>query len=135
MTLSPAAMRQPHLRFGLAAIALTLSLSTPVSALQAQSVDWPLPKIKIESCKVESELNANIKQDCTAIVAEKCNGIAECELNIGYHLTLGKDIDAAAGLLGKMVSVRYDCADGLVRQRGPYSQSDHATLTLDCTMS
>lgn len=88
--------------------------------------------IRISSCTVRPANTALQVFDCTREAAKICNGNAECELNIGLNMTDGKDIDPAGGYLGKSVIVKYDCGDNMSRQRGPYHQSNHASVILEC---
>ncbi len=115
--------------------ALTLAVSyTPIAP--AQGLPSTPPAINIQSCSVRTTGDTDKTYDCSAEVAKACNGQPTCELQIGYNLTAGKDIDPSSGFEGKLVTVVYDCgvASPVSRQRGPYNQNDHATLLLDCFM-
>jgi hypothetical protein len=117
-----------------AAFAVSLAISSILGAPAPAQSDTPPAStgIKITSCSVSSTKNASLTHDCSAEAAKICNGKNECEIQIGYNLSSGKDIDPKAGVLGKMVTILYDCGDAKSRQRGPYSQSDHASLMLEC---
>lgn len=88
--------------------------------------------IKIASCAVSSTRNPTKTYDCSALVTKLCNGRGECEIQIGDNLTDGKDVDPASGFPDKMVTIKYDCGDAKPKQRGPYPQSNHASLFLEC---
>lgn len=97
--------------------------------------DKPDVLIKVATCSVSSVRDKSIRFDCTPKAAEACDGKAKCELPIGVNLTDGRDIDPVGPLsvrrLGKVVAVTYKCGSTTAR-RGPYHQSDNATLLLDC---
>ena len=120
-------------RAALAAL-LTAILATVVSPSRAQETPAPSPVsagMKIVSCTVASIDETKQPYDCSPRAAELCNGKDLCEIQIGYNLTDGKDIDPTIGVVGKLVSIRYACG-AIIRQRGPYNQNDHATLILEC---
>lgn len=125
--------QRKHILTALAAMSLAVSY-TPVAPAQTFLSDPPA--INIQSCSVRATGNTDKTYDCSAEVAEACNGQPGCELQIGYNLTAGKDIDPGSGFEGKLVTVVYNCgaASPVSRQRGPYNQNDHATLLLDCFM-
>lgn len=87
--------------------------------------------MKITSCTVSSTKDASKTYECSPEAARLCNGKDQCEIQIGYNLTSGKDIDPSAGVIGKIVTIIYACGP-VSRQRGPYPQSDHASLILEC---
>jgi hypothetical protein len=98
-----------------------------------EGVSMPfVQSIKISSCSVRTAEAALQSYDCSDEAAKICNRQSECEIQIGFNLTQGKDIDPNRGYLGKSVIIKYDCGDNTVRQRGPYYQSDHASVILEC---
>lgn len=112
---------------------LALAVICLVSVAQAQVADPTAPsKMQITSCQVYLTQSPDRKFECTAAVAEVCNGKEQCEMPIGYNLTSGKDVDPASGFLGKMVKITYTCG-GVARQRGPYQQNEHASMILECS--
>lgn len=103
------------------------------SAARAQVEDPAASgKMQITSCLVYLTKSPDKTYECTATVAEACNGKQQCEMPIGYNLTGGKDVDPASGFLGKMVKITYTCG-GHSRQRGPYQQNEHASMILECS--
>lgn len=99
---------------------------------QQQRTPAPVARgMKITACTVISTKDASKTLDCSAEAARLCNGKEQCEIQIGYNLSAGQDIDPSAGVIGKMVTILYACG-AVSRQRGPYPQSDHASLILEC---
>lgn len=88
--------------------------------------------IEIASCSVSSTRDSNKTYDCSAQAAKVCNGRTDCEIQIGDNLTDGKNVDPASRFPQKRVTIEYDCGDTKLRQRGPYPQSNHASLILEC---
>ena len=108
----------------------TVFLGQP--AVQAQGDSAGSPNIQITSCLVSAA--ADKTYDCKAEATkavELCYGTAQCEVQIGYNLTSGKDIDPGSGYFGKQVTITYKCGE-TPQQRGPYYQDDHASLILEC---
>lgn len=102
------------------------------SRIEAQEHSSAPSEIRITSCVVYSTKSPDTKYDCKMQAAKACNGKTDvCEIQIGYNLTAGKDIEPGSGFLGKLVKLNYVCGE-VSSQRGPYQQSDHATLILDC---
>ena len=113
-----------------ALLAATVLFGQP--ALQAQEESAGPGSIEIKSCLVSA--SADKTYDCKAEATkavERCNGSAQCEIQIGYNLTSGKDIDPGSGYFGKQVTITYMCGE-TPQQRGPYYQDDHASLVLEC---
>ena len=117
-----------------------LSLGVGVLLLQSYATAAPQsasdgPSIKVTSCTVRSTRQTNGSYDCSAEAAKDCNSLPQCKLQIGHNLTAGKDIDPEARYEQMLVEVTYYCgaASPRLRQRGPYQQSDHANLILDCS--
>lgn len=103
-----------------------------VQAQEQERNDTPVVSgMSITSCTVSSTKNASKTYECSKEAARLCNSKDQCEIQIGYNLTSGKDIDPSAGVVGKMVTIVYACGP-ISRQRGPYPQSDHASLILEC---
>ncbi len=129
-------MKPQHTTNVLAAFAAMSLAISHAPAATAQSIPSGAPAIKVSSCLVRATGDSDKIYDCSVEVAGACNGQPGCNLQIGYNLTAGKDIDPGSGFAGKLVTVVYDCgpASPVSRQRGPYHQSDHATLFLDCFM-
>lgn len=115
-------------RFCPTAIAALLLASALVGVGQAQEQGGGM---KVTSCTVRSTKDAGKTYECSKEAARLCNGKDVCEIQIGYNLTEGKDIDPSAGVVGKLVTIVYACGP-ISRQRGPYPQSDHAHLILEC---
>jgi hypothetical protein len=102
------------------------------SGAQAQEGSAGPDSIQIRSCLVSAA--ADKTYDCKAEATkavELCNGTPQCEVQIGYNLTSGKDIDPGSGYFGKQVTITYMCGE-TPQQRGPYYQDDHASLVLEC---
>jgi hypothetical protein len=101
----------------------------------AQAISEGAADLQIASCVVSSTKSPGKTYDCTAEArkaAEACKQTSECEIQIGYNLTSGKDIDPGSGFLGKQVTIIYTCGGG-PQQSGPYHQDDHASLVMDCS--
>lgn len=105
---------------GLAAAHVPAEVSAPASS-----------GMSVKSCVVYSTKFTDKTHDCSLEAAKACDGKRSCDIQIGFNLTAGKDIEPGSGFLGKLVKITYIC-DGITRQRGPYQQSDHATLLLEC---
>lgn len=107
----------------------TLVLMT--SQVGAEGDAAPPDGMRITSCVVYSAKAPDKTYDCTQEAAKVCNGKVLCDIQIGFNLTAGTDIEPGSGFLGKFVKFTYVCGE-VSRQRGPYHQSDHATMTLEC---
>lgn len=120
-------------RTAVTAALLLVSPLVGITWVQAQERnDTPVVSgMKITSCTVSSTKDASKTYECSKEAARLCNGKDQCEIQIGYNLTEGKDIDPNAGVVGKIVTIIYACGP-ISRQRGPYHQSDHASLILEC---
>lgn len=120
-------------RVGMSVIAMLLAVSLPLTLARAQEQSGAAAAsgMKVTSCRVSSTKDAGKTYECSTQAARLCNGKDLCEIQIGYNLTEGKDIDPSAGVTGKLVTIIYACGS-ISRQRGPYHQSDHAHLILEC---
>ena len=112
--------------------ALFATVLLGASGVRAEETSAESAKMQITSCVVHASpgKNYDCKADATKAV-EACNGTAVCEVQIGYNLTSGKDIDPGSGYFGKQVTITYMCGE-TPQQRGPYYQDDHASLVLEC---
>lgn len=114
-------------------VAMLVAVSLPLTFARAQEQSGAVVAggMKVTSCTVRSTKDASKTYECSTQAARLCNGKDLCEIQIGHNLTEGKDIDPSAGVTGKLVTIIYACGS-ISRQRGPYVQSDHAHLILEC---
>lgn len=117
--------REKICALGITALVLT------TSQVKAEESPAAPGGMRITSCVVYSAKAPDKTYDCMQEAAKVCNGKQLCDIQIGYNLTAGTDIEPGSGFLGKFVKFTYVCGD-LARQRGPYHQNDHATMTLEC---
>ena len=119
--------RETIVKSWLSAVPLALSIFAATQVCYAAD---PAAGLEITSCKVFSERDEKLVQDCAAVARKSCPGPGTCELPIGMNLTGGKDIDANPETW-ELVKVEFSCK-GIAHLNGPHYQNDHATMTLAC---
>ena len=97
---------------------------------EAQAPAGDTAGIDVVECQVYPVEKPTVTFDCADNLRKSCNASNTCDVVIGLALTNGRQIDDDPKAW-KKVRVRYRCGPA-VKVVGPYVQSEHATIRLNC---